>query len=145
MTDVEAPAALTLRRVLPATPEEVFDAWTNPDSVRQWLCPFDTVVSRADMDVRVGGKYRVDMKGAEKTYDHAGQYLEIDPPRRLVFTWISAGTNRETSQVTVELRAVEGGTELTLTHEGLPGANAVEDHGRGWTGALDNLQEVLSR
>ena len=72
MTVEALDTTLTITRHLPAPPEDVFDAWTKPDVISQWLCPFDTKVVRADLDVRVGGKYYLDMQGEEKLHKHEG-------------------------------------------------------------------------
>jgi len=144
MTAEVLDTTLTITRQLPASPEDVFDAWTKPDVISQWLCPFDTKVVRADLDVRVGGKYYLDMQGEEKLHKHEGEYVEIDRPNRLVFTWISAGTHQETSLVTVTFEKSGKGTALTLVHDRLPGSEEVADHGRGWSSALDNLEALLA-
>lgn len=142
MTAEVMETTLTITRRLPASPEAVFDAWTTPEILRQWMCPFDTKVVRADVDLRVGGKYYIDMQGEEALYKHEGEYVEIDRPNRLVFTWISAGTRQEVTLVTVTFEPSGDGTILTLVHDRLPGAEAVGDHNRGWTSALDNLEGV---
>lgn len=144
MTDEVLDTTLTITRQLPASPEDVFDAWTTPEIVSKWLCPFDTKVVRADLDVRVGGKYHLDMQGEEKLHKHEGEYVEIDRPNRLVFTWISAGTRQETTQVTLTFEKSGDGTALTLVHDRLPGAEAVGDHNNGWSSALDNLLSVFA-
>ena len=144
MTAEVLETTLTITRQLPASPEDVFDAWTTPDILRQWMCPFDTKVVRADLDLRVGGKYFIDMQGEEALHKHEGEYMEIDRPNRLVFTWISAGTHQDTSLVTVTFEKSGDGTALTLVHDRLPDTEAVGDHNRGWTSALDNLQALLA-
>ena len=144
MTAEVMETTLTITRRLPASPEDVFDAWTTPDILRQWMCPFDTEVARADLDLRVGGKYYIDMQGAEALHKHEGEYVEIDRPNRLVFTWISAGTHQETTLVTVTFEKFGDGTALTLVHDRLPGSEEVADHGRGWSSALDNLGKLYS-
>ncbi len=91
---------------------------------------------------RVGGTYAVEMKNEEVTHKPHGEYLEILPPEKLVFTWISEGFTTN-STVTIELVEAEGQTELTLTHE-LP-ADGIEDHRVGWTNALSHLVEFLAQ
>lgn len=134
--------SLEVRRLLPASAEEVFAAWTDPEVMRTWLSP----VGHADVevDLRIGGRFRVTMVGEDRRIEHTGEYLEIAPPRRLAFTWSSRFTGPEPGVVTVELRPAEGGTELVLTHERLP-EGQVEPHQGGWGRMLDRLaEEVLA-
>ncbi len=134
-----------LVRELPAAPEEVFDAWTDPESVRNWLCPFDLRLSAVEIDARVGGRFRIVMSDADGDYEHTGEYLELARPDRLVFTWASPATGGKPSRVTVALRPKGGGTELTLTHERLPDEDAADKHRRGWGSVLEKLADRLAR
>lgn len=130
--------SLRIVRVLPAKPEQVFDAWTDPEAVRVWMCPGDIFESPATMDVRVGGAFTITMRSPGKDDVHTGVYQEVDRPRRLVFTWSSAGTRHRPTLVSIDLRAVAGGCELTLVHEDLP-PDAVELHTVGWKGHIRML------
>lgn len=131
-------------RLLPATSQQVFEAWTQVESVKQWMCAGDTVVAYAEMDVRVGGRFRIVMRDANTDYEHTGEYLEVVRPERLVFTWISKGTHNQSSLVTVELQKQGDQTLLNLTHEQLPNAEAVFKHQKGWTSLVDKLQYRLT-
>jgi uncharacterized protein YndB with AHSA1/START domain len=134
-----------VRKLLSATPEEVFAAWTDPASMAKWMRPGGkTQDSRVELDVRVGGKYRVDMIGENEVHEHTGEYLIVDPPRKLSFTWISKGTRGERSVVTVTLHPRGDKTELVLTHESLPEATR-ESHRGGWTEIIDNLARALEK
>jgi uncharacterized protein YndB with AHSA1/START domain len=134
--------SLELRRVLSAAAEEIFAAWTDPEVMSRWLSP----VGRAEVevDLRVGGRFRVIMGAEDRRLEHRGEYLEIVPPRRLAFTWTSAYTGPEPSVVTVELRPGDDGTELVLTHERLP-EHQVEPHTGGWAQILDRLAEEVRK
>jgi uncharacterized protein YndB with AHSA1/START domain len=135
---------LVVRRVLPAGAEAVFDAWTDAASMRDWMCPGPVVEARAQLDARVGGSFVIDMVGANETFHHTGQYLEVDRPRKLVFTWISPATHNAPSRVTVEL--IPRGpaqTELVLTHEKLPTADSAKNHEMGWGSILEKLEKSL--
>lgn len=135
--------ALIIRKHLPAAPAVVFDAWTTPAHMANWLSPM-TSASVPRLDLRVGGEFQIDMHGEEKSYVHTGKYLEIDRPNKLVFTWVSEGTQQEETVVTIELQEKAGGTELTLTHERFPSAKAKENHNQGWTAIVEKLERVLS-
>jgi uncharacterized protein YndB with AHSA1/START domain len=85
------------------------------------------------------------MISGDRSYPHEGEYLRLERPRLIEFTWISTATNRQRSVVTVELRPIEdGGTELVLTHRSLPTKQAETEHRDGWTAALDHLTDVLA-
>ena len=134
-----------VRRLMPATCQQVFEAWTDVESVKQWMCAGDTVVAYAEMDVRVGGRFRIVMQDASADYEHTGEYLEVVPPEPLVFTWISRGTQNQSTLVTVELQQQGDQTLLTLTHEQLPGAEAASRHQKGWISIVDKLQSHLTK
>jgi uncharacterized protein YndB with AHSA1/START domain len=138
--------AIRLVRVLPAPPEEVFDAWTDPKSLREWMCPGPIVEAVATLDVRVNGRFTIVMKSPAGDVVHTGQYLAIDRPRRLVFTWVSNAVHGRTTQVTIELRPHGAAhTELTLVHEDVPDAEAFASHESGWSQILSKLEACLRR
>jgi uncharacterized protein YndB with AHSA1/START domain len=140
MAPASQPPPLRLVRILPAPPEEVFEAWTSPQSLAQWMCPDPIRETVAELDVRVGGQFRIVMRTDTHEVVHTGQYREITPPRRLVFTWMSSHTRGRETLVTIELSAREPDeTELVLTHEGLPDVEAAESHQRGWTQIVEKL------
>ena len=131
-----------VRRLLPATADEVFAAWTDPELMARWFSPVGH--AEVEVDLRVGGRFRVTMGTEDRRIEHTGEYLEISSPRRLAFTWASPFTGPEPSVVTVEIQSAEEGTELLLTHERLPG-DQVEPHAGGWGRMLDRLaEEVLT-
>ena len=133
---------LVVKRTLSASPERVFAAWLEPESMARWLSPFADAA--AEVDARVDGAFRVVMRGLGREIEHTGTYQEIDRPRRLVFTWISPYTRSVPSLVTVELMPVPPGdrTELTLTHERLP-VDQVAPHSGGWRTILGHLETYL--
>jgi len=133
---------LVVRRVLPAPRERVFAAWLDPESLAQWMRPDTVAATVVEVDPRVGGRFRIAMQRGDGEVEHRGEYLTIDPPRRLEFTWISAYTDTRPTVVTVELLEREGGTELVLTHRRLP-ASRVDAHRQGWTDLVRNLGAYL--
>ena len=130
-----------LERQLPAPPEVVFDRWTDPASMARWLSP--TGEAAVVADVRVGGRFTVVMVGEGVRLEHRGEYLTIEPPSRLRFTWASPYTGEQPSVVTVELEPSGNGTRLRLVHERLPAAQ-ISPHTQGWASIIDNLVAALA-
>ena len=128
-------------------PERVFDAWLDPEWIGRWMygpAVRDERIVRLGLEPRVGGKFSfvVDRQGTE--VDHVGEYLEIDRPRLLVFTWATRDSLPETSRVIVEITPHAGGCELTLTH--VMGAHwaAYTDKAAGaWRKMLGALDRAL--
>lgn len=131
---------MRLERVLPASAEDVFAAWTDPALMARWLSPIGH--AEVDADVRLGGHFRVVMVAEGARIEHTGEYLALDPPRLLSFTWQSPYTGPAPSVVTVSLAPEGEGTRLVLVHERLPSAS-VESHAGGWGSILDNLASAL--
>ena len=88
----KATTAVIVRRMIAATPEDLFDAWLDPEALGIWMRPEGIRHTRAKLDARVGGSYEIIMQGDTQTYPHHGVYQVIDRPHRLVFTWLSPGT-----------------------------------------------------
>ncbi len=136
---------LVVRRVLPVERERVFAAWLDPVSLATWMRPGEATGAVVEVDPRVGGRFRILMEqpGGGCGYEHQGEYLAIEPPSLLSFTWISAATDLRPTVVTVELHARDGGTELVLTHRRLP-PGQVDGHRWGWTDILRLLERALA-
>ena len=137
---------LRVERRFAASPERLFQAWTTVDALSRWSAPGE-MTARATVDLRVGGRYHISMAALDgKVHDVSGVYREIDPPKRLVYTWrweTIAGFPE--TVVTVEFRArADGGTDLILLHEGLPDENSRERHAHGWRGSLDKLAALVA-
>ena len=138
--------SLTLTRSYPVAPEKVWRAWTDPQALRRWWGPGgDQPVSVAQLDVRVGGRFRIVFGGADgKMHECAGVYQEVVPNRKLVFTWTWPNTTPERkSLVTIVFRASGKGTDIDFKHEQLFDEKVRDDHQRGWTSVLDKLAEFL--
>lgn len=138
--------SLSITRVFPATPERVFDAWTQPEHLRHWSCPEGYSVAEVTGECRVGGTYRIQMRPPEGEGVHTaiGAYREVDRPRRVVYTWDWEEESMGETLVTVEFSAVDGGTQVRLTHELFPAPEVTEDHKNGWMSCLDNLDRYLA-
>ena len=146
MTTRETETGVELTRVVDASPERVWAAWTEPVRMRRWLCPEMATLDKVEADVRPGGRYRLHMRGAEgESYTASGVYRTVEAPRRLVFTWDWEEEGHAVGEtvVTVELLEVDEGTEVVLTHEGFPAAEAAEGHRKGWTSILGRLEGVV--
>jgi uncharacterized protein YndB with AHSA1/START domain len=125
------------------SPERVFDAWLDPEKARTFLFATESgQMVRAEIDARVGGAFAfVDRRNGEDI-EHVGEYLEIDRPRRLVFTFAVPKFSSEATRVSIDIVSSGSGCELTLTHEGvLPDyASRTES---GWAGILRGLDARL--
>jgi uncharacterized protein YndB with AHSA1/START domain len=141
--------SVTARRRYAVAPELVFRAFTEPALITRWFSPDPQIANEVlDYTLCVGGRYRFGYRfpdGSRTTV--AGEFREILPPRRLVFTWTweppdpHAGLE---TLVTVELLESGRGTEVVITHEWFPTASARDQHEAGWRATLDRLEEVLA-
>lgn len=146
-----APAAvkpsLTIQRRLNATPDRVYAAWTEPEKIARWFGPSvvlqDTV--KAKMDVRVGGSFEVSFNSDDGEFHQVGgQYREVEPNKRLIFSWAWYSTPERESLVTITMKAEGNHTLLTLLHEQLFDEAAKVGHTRGWTGSMDKLEAMFA-
>ncbi|AXQ28800.1 SRPBCC domain-containing protein [Solimonas sp. K1W22B-7] len=119
---------------------EVFDAWIQPEALAQWLRMESAPPSSVALDRRVGGSFEIRLQCEGGEVPLRGSYLEIDRPSRLMFTWVSPGTDERESIVTLDLQPQGQGTRLTLTHDGLPSAQHAQEHGTVWSDLLGRLQ-----
>jgi uncharacterized protein YndB with AHSA1/START domain len=136
---------LTVTEVFSAPVDRVFAAWTRPELIQRWFGPGTMTVPELSADVRPGGRYRIVMQDTDGArHVVLGEYREIVPETHLSFSW-----RWESSQVVTEVdlrfRALDGSrTELTLTHDQFPDADARDRHGKGWAGCLLNLRRFLT-
>ena len=143
----EVKPSLTLKRRLHAPPEKVYAAWTEPAQIARWFGPSETAAGsvRAEMDVRIGGRFRVRFNTADgEHHEVGGTYREVVPNEKLVFTWAWHTTPERESLVTVLVRSEGEGAMLTLTHEQFFDQAARDGHQRGWAGTLDKLERYLA-
>ncbi|HEX3347122.1 MAG TPA: SRPBCC domain-containing protein [Acetobacteraceae bacterium] len=137
--------SLTLVRRIKAPPARVYAAWTQPANMAKWWGPDGGPVLSAEADARPGGRFRVVFESLNgERHDCRGVYREVEPERRLVFTWSWISTPERESLVTVELRPIADGTELTLIHAQFYDEAARDGHRRGWSGALDKLAALFA-
>ncbi len=127
-----------------AAAERVFDAWLDPDAAGKWLfaAPNGQMV-RVEIDARVGGKFIfVDRRDGEDV-EHTGEYLEIDRPRRLVFTFAVPKYSPVVTRVTIDIVPIETGCDLALTHDGVLPEWASRSES-GWTMLLEGLGRTIA-
>jgi uncharacterized protein YndB with AHSA1/START domain len=150
-TDIQS-YTLSLTRDFNAPREKVFQAWTDPEILVKWFGPQGVTTESAQIDLTVGGKYQFTLRLPDgQIATHQGEYREIDPPNRLVFTGIldgqgcegSAGLYAETV-ISIEFEDMGSSTRLTLTHDFLPTEESKENHSFGWNGSFDRLAEILA-
>ncbi len=139
---------LTVSRRYRATRDRVFEAWTHPEIMKQWFSPEGVTNPAIEVDLRVGGAYRVEMLTPDgKRPIAVGTYQDITRPERLVFTWAWEGEAEPTdvgeTLVTVEFLDRGDETEVVLTHVGFPHEEGRKAHEEGWTSCLACLQAVL--
>jgi uncharacterized protein YndB with AHSA1/START domain len=136
---------LIVRRTIRATAGRLFEAWTRPDQLRAWWGPRPVTCSGAEVDLRVGGRFRIDNALPDGgTVSIEGEFRVIEPPHRLVYTWrMGAGPDAESSLVTVRFEPRGDATEVVVVHEQLASEAVRESHEKGWEGCLDGLDREL--
>lgn len=131
-----------------AARERVFDAWLDPELIGRWMLGpglRDDEVVRIAVDPRVGGDFSFVLRRQGQEIDHVGEYLEIDRPHRLVFTWGVRQDVPDSSRVIIDIVPLEAGAELTLTHELSPNwADFASRTEAGWTKILGAMAATLS-
>jgi uncharacterized protein YndB with AHSA1/START domain len=130
-------------RDIAAPPEAVFEAWTDPASLRIWMAPDPATVGAAECDARIGGAFRIVMIDASGSIEHTGTYEEVTRPSRLVFTWRASHLGNSVTRVIVSLTPTQGGTRMVIEHHGLPDGMAPA-HRLGWTSIAANLDAVIA-
>ena len=146
--------SVNVSRFIRAPRERVFDAWTNPELRRQWWRTHSGEnLTTCDVDARVGGRYCMkqigsgcDSPGDDPNYEWImeGEFLEVDPPRKLVFTWnVNHDPPSVDERVTIEFREVEGGTDVSIKHEGILSPTMRDGTDEGWTTLLKAVAELL--
>ena len=142
-----APDRISIRRRIAATREELFDAWTDPGSLGEWMCPGEIRSAEVvQLEARPGGRLLILLHGAGQTFRHSGEFRVVERPSRLVMTWISEATRGMETLVTVEfIEVAPDVTDLLLTHEGIPDVPVVEQYRGGWGQILDRMEARLPR
>jgi uncharacterized protein YndB with AHSA1/START domain len=136
---------LVVRKTIRATPERLFDAWTRPEELKRWWGPQSVTCIDAAVDLMVGGSYRIANRfPSGDVVWITGEFELIDRPHRLVYTWRLGTDIGPSERVSVTFEANGPNTEVTVTHERIPGIPVRDIHEQGWHGCLDGLAEYLS-
>jgi uncharacterized protein YndB with AHSA1/START domain len=138
--------SLNLQRHYPVAPEKVWRAWTDPEALKRWWGPGGPeAVSVAQLDVRVGGRFRIVFGGPQgNEHEVQGVYKEVVANRKLVFTWTWPRTTPEReSLVTILFKPDGGGTELDFVHSQHFDESVRDGHQRGWSEAFVKLERFL--
>jgi uncharacterized protein YndB with AHSA1/START domain len=139
----ETPATVRISRHFDFSAERVFDAWLDPKTAGRWLFSTSTgVIMRVDIDARVGGRYAIVDRRSGEDVEHRGEYLEIDRPKRLVFTFGVPKYSPLYGRVAIDIVPTRGGCDLTLVHEGVL-LEYKEGTQSGWTRILEALAAHL--
>jgi uncharacterized protein YndB with AHSA1/START domain len=143
---VSADTTLRMQRTFDAPAQAVFDAWTSEEVMRRWWhARRDWETPVAVVDLRVGGDVRVVMRNPHTGEEHGGTgtYTEIDPPRRLAFTWLWDRDPETRQYIELDFEEHDGRTTVRFTHSDLWNEEAVRSHEDGWGTCFDNLAQVL--
>ena len=144
------PTVIRIERTFSAPARAVFEAWTSAEALRRWYPPgadWDTPV--AEVDLHVGGQLRVVMRSPDgEEFGGGGEFREIAPSTRLVFTWAWDRSDVAAGAQLVEVDFIEHPdrtTTVVLTNRGLRDEASRKSHREGWEGSFDNLERVLAR
>jgi uncharacterized protein YndB with AHSA1/START domain len=135
---------VSVRRTIGAPAEEVFDAWLDAQVLAQWMKTRSFTHTTVSCDAREGGAFEIVMHAPEGPVRHTGNYIVIDRPRKLEFTWRSAATAQRDSLVTVDFFGHADTTDVVVTHRQLPGETS-DAHTEGWGDVLSILSRHFQR
>ena len=137
-----------MRRVLPAAPAVVFEAFSDPDELAKWWGPEGFTVPSVEFDVRIGGMYRIEMRPPEGDPFHlTGEFRAVDPPVGLAYTfrWEDPDPDDVETLVRLSFRPQGESTEVVLTHGPFKTVARRELHHGGWTDSFNKLARLISQ
>jgi uncharacterized protein YndB with AHSA1/START domain len=141
-----ASLALVVRRTIHASAERVFDAWTKPEHLVRWWGPRPVRCSEAEVDLRVGGGYRIANQFPDgRVLWIVGEFERVRPPHELVYSWRLEPGSPLPERVTVRFEPREGATEVIVIHERITTAAARATHEQGWIGCFEGLEGFFSQ
>ena len=132
-----------LSKTIHAPIDKVFDAWLEPETLSRFMLPMPGMpLPEIEIDARVGGRFTINMHVGEEIIPHSGEYLQIDRPYRLVFSWESPYST-DGSKVTLTFNALsDNETRMDLLHQLFPSEESRSDHEDGWTHILELLDQL---
>lgn len=137
--------SLRMQKKIAAAPERVFEAWTDPQELKKWWGPKNVRCVSAEIELRVGGQYRIGNELPDGTVLWIGGEFEvIEKPHLLIYTWIVETADPTKERVSVRFNRHESGTEVILTHDLISSAALRDQHQLGWTGCLRGLAGHLA-
>jgi len=137
---------LRIERTFAATAEAVFDAWTSPEVIKRWFRPAPGwSTPEAEVDLRVGGRVRVVMRGDDGSQVEAGgEYTLIDRPHRLVMTWTFDDDPAGEQLIELTFSESGGSTTVVMVNSGISTDERRDAQDRGWSRCLDELGDELA-
>ena len=142
---MSADRAVTVRRLLPASPDIVYDEWLDPVGMLDWMCPRPARAVKISLEPAVGGSLRIDIEDSGSSLYVTGTFVELDRPRRLRFTWSCSAWADPMVQSLVTVTLEEHGTDetlMTIEHEQLP-PEQTDSHRRGWGAIAVQLGDAI--
>lgn len=135
---------LHFQRTVAAPRERVFELWTKPEHIKRWFGGFETEVERVELDLRPGGSYRIAVKVEQGVSLFTGEFVTVEPPERLVYTWRTEGGSPGSTTTTVEVTFTARGdrTDIELTHAGFVEPQVQELHAKGWQACFEALASM---
>ncbi|HKW00126.1 MAG TPA: SRPBCC domain-containing protein [Vicinamibacterales bacterium] len=135
---------LVVRRTIRASPERLFDAWTQPAHLLKWWGPAGVECLDAQVDARVGGRYRIANRLPDgRVLWIAGEFERVEPPSLLVYTW-RVEPQETAERVTVRFESRDNATDVVVVHERIADAATRDMHDRGWRECLEGLEAFMS-
>lgn len=142
---------LTVEKSFPVTVDQLVNAWESPEELKQWWKPAGNNLKEADIDLTVGGKFRYvfETRDGEEDLKITGEYKEVDPKKKLVYSWIWELPNTEAIttnefQLIVEFSSDGNNSKIKVTQENFKDNESIHPHQEGWNKALNDLYEFLS-
>jgi uncharacterized protein YndB with AHSA1/START domain len=146
LKSAESSLLLVVRRKIAATPERLFDAWTRAEQLREWWGPANVKCIAAEVDLRAGGVYRLANQFPDgRVLWISGEFLSIDRPHRLEYTWRVGSSDAPVERVTVLFVRSGAQTEVIVTHRHIADESTRNRHDQGWQGCLAGLEDYLLR
>lgn len=146
-TMITEATTLRMTRDFKASPQKVYDAWTDPKMLVQWWGPEGMTTPECKMDVREGGAWKTTMTSAKEggAYTVSGVYKVLDRPGHLCFSWgwTNEGKRGHETEIDVTFKAIEGGTRMTMVQKVFAEAEQVDKHNQGWSSSFNDLQRFL--